>query len=144
MVHYMKKVKPLYYIGATISLFFGIWHFFVPYLYDWFLYIPSYENLVVGIEYTNFFFSLLLSGLSILLIALGRKFFAGSKDVLIFYGLLVFTWLCRAAITFIIPWPLEPIRWAAYGQQIAAFAVFLFLLIPFVYQASSHRKSRAK
>jgi len=129
----MKIIKLLYYTGAMISLLFGIWHFFVPYLYEWFLYIPNeYENLIVGIEYTNFFFSLLLSGLSILLIVLGRKFFAGNKDILAFYGLLVFTWFCRATITFVIPWPLEPIRWAAYGQQIAAFAVFIFLLIPFV------------
>jgi len=141
----MKLVKLSYYIGATISLLFGIWHFFVPYLYEWFLYIPSeYENLIVGIEYTNFFFSLLLSGMSILLIVLGRRFFAGSKDVFIFYGLLVFTWFCRAAITFVIPWPLEPIRWAAYGQQIAAFAVFIFLLIPFVCQIFFHRKSHTE
>ena len=138
----MKIVKSFYYLGAAISLLFGIWHFFVPYLYDWFLYIPGeYENLTVGIEYTNFFFSLLLSGLSILLIVFGRKFFAGNKDVLNFYGLLMFTWFCRAAITFIIPWPLEPIRWAAYGQQIAAFAVFIFLLIPFICQVSSNKKN---
>ena len=140
----MKKVKPFYYIGATISLLFGIWHFFVPYLYNWFLYIPDYENLVVGIEYTNFFFSLLLSGLSILLIVLGGRFFRGNRDVMIFYGLLVFTWFCRAVITFIIPWPLEPIRWAAHGQQIAAFVVFIFLLIPFIYQISSNRKDCTK
>ena len=100
-IDYMNKVKPFYYIGTTISLLFGIWHFFVPYLYDWFLYIPAYENLVVGIEYTNFFFSLLLSGLSILLVVLGGRFFQGNKDVMIFYGLMVFTWFCRTIITFI-------------------------------------------
>jgi hypothetical protein len=137
----MKIVKPFYYIGATISLLFGIWHFFVPYLFDWFFYIPPYENLVVGIEYTNFFFSLLLTGLSLLLIVLGKRFFQGNKDITIFYGLLVFTWFCRAAITLIIPWPLEPIRWAAHAQQIAAFAVFVFLLIPFIFQISSYFKS---
>jgi len=138
----MKVIKPFYYIGAVISLLFGIWHFFVPYLYEWFLYIPNeYENLIVGIAYTNFFFSLLLSGLSILLIVFGRTFFAGNRDVLIFYGLLVFTWFCRAAITFVIPWPLEPIRWAAYGQQIAAFVVFILLLLPFVFQISSNKKA---
>ena len=138
----MKLVKPLYYAGVNLSLLFGIWHFFVPYLYDWFLYIPSeYENLHIGIEYTNFFFSLLLSGLSILLIILAKKFFAGNKDILIFYGLLVFTWFCRAVITFVIPWPLEPVRWAAYGQQIAAFIVFIFLTIPFIYQIFANKKA---
>jgi len=141
----MKIVKPLYYTGSAISLLFGVWHFFVPYLYEWFLYIPNeYENLIVGIEYTNFFFSLLLSGLSILLIVFGRKFFSGNKDVLIFYGLLVFTWFCRATITFIRPWPLDPIRWAAYGQQIAAFVVFIFLLIPFVCQILYNKKNLKK
>jgi hypothetical protein len=129
----MKKNKVLYYAGTTLSLLVGIWHFFVPWMFQWYSYIPGeYENLIVGIDWTNFFFSLLLSGFSLLLILLSKKVFAGNKEVLVFYGFLVFVWFCRAAITFVEPWPLEPIAWAAYGQQITAFVIFLLLLIPFI------------
>jgi hypothetical protein len=138
----MRKIKILYYAGTTLSLLVGIWHFFVPRMFQWYSYIPNeYENLIVGIDWTNFFFSLLLSGLSLLLIILSKKVFAVNKDVFAFYGFLVFVWLCRAAITFIEPWPLEPIAWAAYGQQIAAFFIFILLLIPFISLFSGKRKA---
>jgi len=112
----------------------GIWHFFVPYMFQWYSYIPNqYENLIVGIDWTNFFFSLLLTGLSLLLIVFGKKVFSGNKDIFIFYGFMVFVWLCRTAITFIEPWPLEPIAWAAYLQQIATIVIFVIQLIPFLW-----------
>ena len=130
----MKIVKPLYYVGTTLSMLVGIWHFFVPWMFQWYSYIPSeYENLVVGIDWTNFFFSLLLTGFSLLLIVFGKKVFSGNKDISVFYGFLVLVWFCRFIITFLEPWPLEPVKWAAYGQQIAAFVIFMFLLIPFTY-----------
>ena len=130
----MKTIKITYYVGLTLSLCVGIWHFFVPAMFQWYTYIPSqYENLIVGIDWTNFFFSLLLTGLSLLLILFGKKVFAKNREVLAFYGLMVFTWLWRVLITFIVPWPLEPIAWAAYGQQIAAILIFILQLIPLIF-----------
>ena len=128
----MKMIKPAYYIGLTLSMLFGVWHFFVPWMFQWYSYIP-YENLAVGIRYTNFFFSLLLFGTSLLLILLGKKVFNGSKEAFVFYGFIVFVWFCRSIITFVEPWPIEPIAWAAYGQQIAAIVLFIILLIPFIF-----------
>jgi hypothetical protein len=123
-----------YIVGLLLSALIGIWHFTVPYLYQWYSYIPNeYKNLIVGIDWTNFFFSLLLSGYSLLLIFMKKKLFNGNKELLILYGFMVFVWFCRVAITFIEPWPLEPIAWAAYGQQIAAFVVFILQLLPFIY-----------
>ena len=130
----MKAMKISYYTGCILSMLVGVWHFFVPSMFGWYTYIPNqYENLIVGIDWTNFFFSLLLTGVSGLLVILGRKVFAKNKEVTIFYALLVFTWFCRVLITFINPWPLEPIAWSAYGQQVAAFIIFLALAIPFVF-----------
>lgn len=129
----MKMIKISYYTGIAVSFIAGIWHFFVPYLYQWYHYIPNqYENLIVGIDYTNFCFSLLLSGLSLLLILFGRKLLDGNKELLTIYGFLTVVWFCRSIMTIVEPWPLEPIVWAAYGQQIAAFAVFIMLLIPLI------------
>jgi len=96
----------LYIIGLSLSTLVGIWHFFVPYLFQWYLYIPSeYKSLVVGIDWINFFFSLLLTGYSLLLLIMGKKVFSKNKEMLIMYGFMVFVWFCRVIITFINPWP---------------------------------------
>jgi hypothetical protein len=127
-------MKFLFFIGLSLSTIVGIWHFFVPYLYNWYSYISDeYRTLIVGIDWTNFFFSLFLTGYSILLIIMNKKIFNKNKEMLIMYGFMVFVWFCRIAITFINPWPLEPIAWAAYGQQIITFIIFSMQFIPFVY-----------
>jgi len=124
----------LYIIGLSLSTLVGLWHFTVPYLYQWYSYIPNeYKSLMVGIDWINFFFSLLLSGYSLLLIIMRKKVFGKDKEILIMYGFMVFVWFCRVIITFIDPWPIEPVAWVSYGQQIASFVIFLLLLIPFVY-----------
>jgi hypothetical protein len=124
----------LYSIGLALSTLVGLWHFTVPYMFQWHSYIPNeYKNLIVGIDWTNFFFSLLLAGYSLILIFMKKRAFNKNKEILIMYGFMVFVWFCRVAITFIEPWPLEPIAWAAYGQQIVAFIIFLLQIIPFVY-----------
>jgi hypothetical protein len=124
----------LYIIGLSLSTLVGLWHFSVPYLFQWYSYIPNeYKSLTVGIDWINFFFSLLLAGYSLLLIIVRKKVFGKNKEMLLMYGFMVFVWFCRVIITFINPWPIEPSAWTAYGQQVAAFVIFLFQLIPFVY-----------
>ncbi len=134
----------LYYSGLSISFITGVWHFFVPVLYEWYRYLPmQYQNLIVGIDYTNFSFSLLLSGLSLLLIVFGKKILSGNKELLAIYGFMTFVWGCRAALTFIEPWPIEPVAWAAYGQLIAANILFIMLLIPLIVLIKKLRKKEA-
>jgi hypothetical protein len=124
----------LYIIGLSLSTLVGLWHFAVPYLYQWYSYIPNdYKNIIVGINWINFFFSLLLSGYSLLLLIMRKKIFSKNKEVFVMYGFMVFVWFCRVVITFVDPWPLEPVAWASYGQQIASFIVFSLLLIPFIH-----------
>jgi len=58
----------LYIIGLSLSTLTGLWHFTVPYLFQWYSYIPNeYKSLITGIDWINFFFSLLLAGYSLLL-----------------------------------------------------------------------------
>ncbi len=118
----MGKYKIVYYITVVVSMLVGLWHFFVPHMFRWYDYLPmEYENLIVGIDYTNYCFSLLLFGLSLLLVVLGRKALALNKEVIIFYWFLTVVWVFRAALsTFIEPWPLEPIPAAAIGQLVAS------------------------
>ena len=61
-------------LGSFVSIGFGIWHLFVPGLWDWYSYIDaSATELVVAIRAINVFFSLslVLFGLMNLLLAYG-------------------------------------------------------------------------
>ncbi len=98
----------------------GLWHFFVPTMFQWYDYLPmQYENLVVGIDYTNSCFSALLCGGSLLLLLWGKRAFTDNKESKELYFFYTIIWLLRAALaTWIEPWPLEPVAWAAYLQLI--------------------------
>ena len=109
----------------------GLWHFFVPKMFRWYDYLPTqYENLIVGIDWTNYCFSLLLFGLSLLLIILGKKVLSLKSDSVYFYYFLTFVWGFRAMLAlFIEPWPLQPIPAAAIGQLCASVTVFILMLL---------------
>lgn len=126
-----KSICIVYYITAATSALVGLWHFFVPWMYQWYDYLPmQYENLIVGIDYTNYCFSLLLFGLSVMLIILGRRALEFDKETIYFYCFLTIVWLFRACLaTFIEPWPLEPIPAAAIGQLVASDLLAILMII---------------
>ena len=126
-----KWIKITYYTTLIISMLVGLWHFFVPNLYNWYDYLPmQYENLIVGIDYTNLCFSALLFGSSLVLIILAKSIFRLNYETIVFYTFLSLVWVFRACLaTFIEPWPLEPIPAAAIGQLIGSVALALSMLI---------------
>ena len=94
----------------------------------------QYENLIVGIDYTNYCFSLLLFGLSVMLIMLGKRALAMNHEVIYFYFFLTVVWIFRACLaSFIEPWPLQPIPAAAIGQLIASDVLAVMMLIMSVF-----------
>lgn len=125
-----RLVSSVYSIGLVISAVVGFLHFFAPYAFQWYSYIPDAPQAIyASIDYVNFFFSLLLTGLSVILLFLKKRVFAGSRDAFAFYVLLVFSWLCRVLITLVIPWPTSLQTWLLVGFSVE----FLLTLIPMVY-----------
>lgn len=126
-----KGIRILYFITVVISALVGLWHFFVPLMFQWYDYLPmQYENLIVGIDYTNYCFSLLLFGLSVMLIVLGKRALAMNREVIYFYFFLTVVWVFRACLaSFVEPWPLQPIPAAAIGQLIASDVQAVLMLI---------------
>ena len=54
-------VKILVTIGSIISIGFGLWHFFVPSIWNWYSYIfMTATELIIAVRAINIFFSLLL------------------------------------------------------------------------------------
>ena len=128
----MKKgIRILYFTTVVISALVGLWHFFVPWMFQWYDYLPmQYENLIVGIDYTNYCFSLLRFGLSVMLIVLGKRALAMNREVIYFYFFLTVVWVFRACLaSFVEPWPLQPIPAAAIGQLIASDVQAVLMLI---------------
>ena len=128
----MKKgIEIIYYISVVISALVGLWHFFVPRMFQWYDYLPmQYENLIVGIDYTNYCFSLLLFGLSVMLIVLGKRALEMNREVVYFYLFLTVVWIFRACLaSFIEPWPLQPIPAAAIGQLIASDLLAIMMIV---------------
>ena len=126
-----KGLQILYYVSVVISALVGLWHFFVPWMFQWYDYLPTqYRNLIVGIDYTNYCFSLLLFGLSVMLILLGKRALAMNREVIYFYFFLTVVWVFRACLaSFIEPWPLQPIPAAAIGQLIASDVLAVMMII---------------
>ena len=127
----MKKYRISYYAGLTLSLLVGLWHFFVPWMFQWHAYIP-YDNLIVGADWVNFCFSAFLFGLSLLLLLWGGKVFARNREAVTVYGFLTVIWILRVGLAIVEPWPLEPVAWAAYGQFAASVLIALLLAVPLV------------
>lgn len=64
-------VKILTSLGSLVSIGFGVWHFFVPRIWNWYAYIdPSATELALAVRAINLFFSLslVLFGLANLLV----------------------------------------------------------------------------
>ena len=137
-----KGIRVLYYFTVVVSMLVGLWHFFVPWMFQWYDYLPKqYENLIVGIDYTNYCFSLLLFGLSLMLTILGRKVLSLNREVTYFYYFLTVVWLFRACLaSFIEPWPLQPVPAAAIGQLIASDTLAVLMAIVSVFLMRENRK----
>ena len=132
---FMKKMAgAAFSTGLMISAITGFLHFFVPYVFKWYGYIPDApKEIFAAIDYVNFFISLLLFGLSAILLMMKKKIFAGSGELFIFYAFLVFTWLCRVIITLVVPWPSSLQTWLIAGFS----AEFALTLLPAVYLLGS-------
>ena len=137
-----KGIRVLYYFTVVLSTLVGLWHFFVPWMFRWYDYLQKqYENLIVGIDYTNYCFSLLLFGLSLMLIILGRKVLSLNREVTYFYYFLTVVWLFRACLaSFIEPWPLQPVPAAAIGQLIASDMLAVLMAIVSLFLMKENRK----
>lgn len=128
----MRKInKILLPTGLILSCAVSIWHFFIPAMFQWFSYIPEApQSLVVSIVWTNFFFSLLLTGLSLLLLIFRRQISLSNKPVLWIYVFLVFVWLCRVTITVLMPMQgYDALFWGSFSSFLVIFTMLALPLI---------------
>jgi hypothetical protein len=121
--------------ASLVSIGFGVWHFFVPKIWNWYSYIDAAATeLIVAVRAINVFFSLslVLFGLVNLFLVFdprGRKY-----PLMIVLGASCILWLVR--VLFQIIRPQGSMRPMLQSGTLAAFAiVFLCYLISFILTA---------
>ena len=123
-------VKILVIIGSLSSIGFGIWHFFVPKLWNWYSFIdPKATELIVAVRAINVFFSLVLVMFGIINILFIYGDHANRFSILVMLTVTSILWLTRLSFQLIYPQgSLYP--GLQYGM-LAAFAIIaLCHLIP--------------
>ncbi len=111
-------------VGSAASIGFGLWHFFVPRIWNWYTYIDaSATELALAVRAVNVFFSLslVLFGLINLILACGGR--ANRYSVVVVLGATCMLWATRVTMQLTHP---QGAAWPAvrYGL-LAAFAVTL-------------------
>jgi hypothetical protein len=129
-------VKILVLIGSTVSIGFGVWHFFVPGWWDWYSYIDrSATELVLAVRAINAFFSLslvLFGVVNALLVWGGRS---NRYSIVVFLTATCVLWMTRVVFQLVYPQgSANPVL--QYGMLAAFIVVFLCYAIPLFIVAS--------
>ncbi len=97
-------VKIFVMIGSGASIGFGVWHFFVPRLWNWYAYIDAHATeLVVAVRAINTFFSLslVLFGIVNILLVCGGK--SNRYSIIVVLATTSLLWLTRVFLQVIYP-----------------------------------------
>lgn len=122
-------VKILVLSGSFASIGFGIWHFFVPEMWKWYLYIDiNATELVAAVRAINVFFSLalVLFGVVNILFIYGDK--SNRYSIIVMLAATSILWITRVAFQIIYPQgSINPIL--QYGMLSAFIIVSLCYII---------------
>lgn len=117
-------------LGSIISIGFGIWHFFVPSIWNWYSYIDlAATELVIAVRAINFFFSLLLVllGVANILLVFRRPMDRFSTAVILSVSSIL--WLTRVILQLVYPQ-------GSQNQLIRYSMLSVFLLVLFCFSIS--------
>lgn len=117
--------KVLVTIGSSASTGFGVWHFFVPKIWNWYSYIDvSATELVTAVRAINVFFSLslVLFGIVNMLLIYSNR--SNRHSIIVVLAATSILWLTRVAFQLIYPQgSISPVL--QYGMLTAFIIVFL-------------------
>lgn len=91
-------------VGSVASIAFGVWHFFVPRIWDWYSYMEAgATELVVAVRAINVFFSLSLVLFGLMNLALAHRAGTDRYSALVVVGATCVLWLVRVAMQIAFP-----------------------------------------
>lgn len=124
-------IKILVSVGSICTIAFGIWHFFVPSLWDWYSYIiPKATELVLAIRAINVFFSLCL-----VLIGVANMLFVyfspNRFSLIVILGITSILWAVRSFLQIVYPQgSVNPVL--QYGMLLAFISILICFLISLI------------
>ncbi len=118
-------LKILVIIGSIASIGFGIWHFFVPRIWNWYSYIdPKATELIVAVRAINVFFSLALVLFGVINLLFINGDHANRYSIIVILTVTSILWLSRFIIQLIYP------QGSLYpGLQYGMLAVFALIAL---------------
>lgn len=125
------SIKILVAIGSSTSIGFGIWHFFVPKIWNWYSYMEkNAKELVIAVQAINVFFSLslILFGIMNMLLVFARR--PHKYSLIVVLGATCLLWLTRVLMQIIFPQgTMNP--FLQYGMLCTFILIFLVYSIAF-------------
>lgn len=104
MIVRRKLTTILTVFGSFISISFGIWHFFVPKIWNWYSYIDkTATELVLAVRAVNVFFSLLLVLLGLANILIITRKPQNRFSTIIILSVSTILWIVRVLLQIIYP-----------------------------------------
>jgi hypothetical protein len=99
-----SAIKLLVTFGSVVSIGFGIWHFFVPNIWDWYSYIDrDATELVIAVRAINIFFSLVLVLLGISNILIVFRKHQDKFSSIVILSISTILWVSRVILQIIYP-----------------------------------------
>jgi len=136
-----RVVKGIVILASLVSVGFGVWHFFVPAIWNWYDFImDSSGELVIAVRAINVFFSasLVLFGLMNLAILYKNKANNYSRLVVLSASLLL--WLLRVIMQLVFPQG-SASGLLQYSMLLIFITVFLCYVFSLIYFAKRKEKS---
>lgn len=99
-----STIKVLTTFGSIVSIAFGVWHFFIPDIWNWYSYIDeSATELVIAVRAINIFFSLLLVLLGTANIIFVFRKYKDRLSTIVILSISTLLWVTRLALQIIYP-----------------------------------------
>jgi len=125
-------MRVLVIFGSTVSIGFGLWHFFVPHAWKWYSYFASNATeLVAAVRAINAFFSLALVLFGVMNILLISGDWSNRYSILVVLAATCILWLTRVAFQLVHPQG-SLVPGLQYGMLSVFVIVTLCYLIPFL------------
>lgn len=123
-------VKIFVIIGSISSIGFGIWHFFVPKVWNWYSFIdPKASELVIAVRAINVFFSLALVLFGVINFLFIYANNANRYSIMVMLSATTILWLTRLSFQLIYPQG-SLYSGLQYGMMAAFAMITLCHLIP--------------
>jgi len=112
-------------VGSLISIVFGIWHFFIPGIWNWYSFIdPLATELIIAVRAINILFSLLLVLLGLANIVVVFRVINDRLTYLVMISISVILWAARVILQIIYPQGSQNLL-----LQYLMLSIFIFVLL---------------